>query len=183
MPGDCLLIIDMQNDFLDKLEDDRRARLISKTNQLISTFRDAGCQIIWIRQVFKPDLSDAYLKMQDQNISVVIDGTRGAEIHSDLAVQEGDSVLIKKRYSAFFGTDLERLLSDLGPDRITLAGVNTHACIRTTAIDAYQRDMRVVVASDCIESYDLEHARISVAYMDRTIGLVMTNAEISSSLK
>ena len=183
MPRNCLLIIDMQNDFLDRLGDSRRERLISKTNQLTSVFRDAGCLILWVRQVFKPDLSDAYLEMKDNDISIVIDGTRGAEIHPGLAIRDGDKEIIKKRYSAFFGTELEQILDDLAPDQITLAGVNTHACIRTTAIDAYQRDIRVVLASECIDSHDSEHARISDAYMDQKIGLVMTNDQISSLMK
>ena len=56
--------------------------------------------------------------------------------------------------------------------------MNTHACIRMTAIDAYQRDMRVVLATECIDSHDEEHARISLCYMDGKIASVMTNAQI-----
>lgn len=179
MARNCLIVIDMQNDFLERLEDDSRARLILKTNQLIDIFRASGCPVIWVQQSFSPDLSDAFLEMRDRQISVVIDGTAGAEIHSDLARSDEDTVLTKKRYSAFFGTNLEQILCDLAPDHVTLAGINTHACIRTTAIDAYQRDMRVLLASECIDSYDLEHARISMAYMDKKIAAAMTNEQIS----
>jgi maleamate amidohydrolase len=49
-------------------------------------------------------------------------------------------VIIKKRYSGFYGTTLDETLARLAPDAIILAGINTHACIRTTAVDAYQRD-------------------------------------------
>ena len=66
-----------------------------------------------------------------------------------------ETIIVKKRYSAFFGTGLdEDILAELKPDTILLAGINTHACIRTTAIDAYQRDWPVVLALDCIDSYD-----------------------------
>ncbi|WP_353682583.1 isochorismatase family protein [Mesorhizobium sp.] len=41
-----------------------------------------------------------------------------------------------------------------------LCGVNTHACIRMAAVDAYQRDFRVVLAEECVGSYDAEHARL-----------------------
>jgi len=56
-----------------------------------------------------------------------------------------DAVLVKKRYSAFFGTDLDTLLSTIQPDVLVIAGVNTHAYVRMTAIDAYQRDYDVIV--------------------------------------
>ena len=182
MTRNCLIVIDMQNDFLDRLEEVSRARLILKTNQLIDIFRASGCPVIWVQQVFSPDLSDAFLEMRDHQISVVVDGTAGAEIDADLAQSDEDAVIVKKRYSAFFGTSLEQILGELAPAQVTLAGVNTHACIRTTVIDAYQRDMRVVLASECIGSHDPEHAQISMAYMDKKIAVAMTNEQISNGM-
>lgn len=182
MTRDCLIVIDMQHDFLKRLEDADRAALILNINQLIDVFRVSGCPVVWVQQLLSPDLSDAPLLMRDRRISVVIKGTSGARIHSDLARDDEDAIVVKKRYSAFFRTDLEQILSDLAPERITLAGVNTHACVRTTAIDAYQRDIRVVLASDCIASHDPEHGRISLAYMDRNIAVAMTNDQISDEL-
>ena len=67
------------------------------------------------------------------------------------------------------------------PDELVLAGINTHACVRTTAIDAYQRDWKVIVASDCVDSYDREHHEISMKYMQDKIASVMSNAELSES--
>ena len=178
MTSNCLIVIDMQNDFLKRLEDDTLAALILNTNQLIDAFRASGCPVIWVQQLLSPDLSDAPLFIRDRRISVVVEGTQGAKIHPDLARHDDDTVVIKKRYSAFFETNLQQILSDLGPEQITLAGVNTHACVRTTAIDAYQRDMRVLLASDCLASHNAEHGRISMAYMDGNIGLALTNAKI-----
>jgi isochorismate hydrolase len=77
---------------------------------------------------------------------------------------------------------LEKLLAQLGPDTLILAGINTHACIRTTAIDAYQRDWPVVLAGDCVDSYDQEHHAISLAYMKDKIAGVMSNDEIRLAL-
>jgi nicotinamidase-related amidase len=182
MTPNCLIIIDMQNDFLDRLGADKRADLIRNTNQLIDIFRTSDCPVIWVQQLMSPDLSDAPLLMRDRQISVVIDGTRGAEIHSDLSRHHEDSVVIKKRYSAFFDTNLGQLLNELAPQRVTVAGVNTHACVRTTAIDAYQRDHRVLLASECLASYDPEHGRVSMGYMDGRIAVAMTNEQISDEM-
>ena len=182
MTSNCLIVIDMQNDFLDRLEGDSRSALIVNINELLGIFRAAACPVIWVQQVFSPDLSDASLLMRDRQIAVVIEGTRGADIDSGLARRHEDIVVVKKRYSAFFGTSLEQILADLAPATITLAGVNSHACIRTTAIDAYQRDMRVQLASECIASHDPEHGRISMAYMDRNIAVAMTNEQIADGL-
>ena len=182
MTRNCLIIIDMQNDFLERLDDDTRATLIVNTNSLIEIFRASSCPVIWVQQLLSPDLSDAPLLMRDRQVSVVIDGTPGARIHSDLARHKEDKVVTKKRYSAFFETDLERILNDLDPEQITLAGVNTHACVRSTAIDAYQRDMRILLASDCLASHDPDHGRISMAYMDRNIAAVADNDQILNAM-
>ena len=182
MIRNCLIVIDMQIDFLERLEGDTRAALLLNTNRLIDVFRTSGCPVIWVRQLLSPDLSDAPLLMRDARASVVIDGTSGAEIHPDLDRHIEDTVVDKKRYSAFFGTRLDRVLSDLAPEQITLAGVDSHACVRTTAIDAYQRDMRVLLASDCLASHDPEHGRISMAYMARNIARAVTNDQVRDGM-
>ena len=77
---------------------------------------------------------------------------------------------------------MELILRDLVPERVTLAGVDTHACVRATTIDAYQRDIRVLLASDCLTSHDPEHGRISMAHMERNIALAMTNEQIADGM-
>ena len=123
-------------------------------------------------------MSDAFLEMRKRSVRAHVAGTPGAQFDSRLDVRPADAVMIKKRYSAFFGTDLDERLGKLGVDTLILTGVNTHACIRTTAIDAYQRDLEVIFASECLASYDGEHARISMRYMDGKIGRALTNGEI-----
>lgn len=182
MPRVSLIVIDMQNDFLDKLEERSRTRLVARCNELIDIFRAAQSPVIWVTTSFRPDLADAFLEMRDRHLAAAIEATPGAELDAQLRQYDGDPVIVKKRYSAFFGTDLDTLLGRTQPDYLVLAGVNTHACVRTTAIDAYQRDIRVLLAADCIDSLDAEHARISMAYMDGKIGAAKTNAELSAIL-
>ena len=180
--GFVLLVVDMLNDFLGKWPPDRRERLCRSTNQLVRLFRERSHPVVWVRQEFEPDLSDAFLEMRSKGIRVNIKGTPGCEIVPELAVEPTDMVIVKKRYSAFHGTTLDPLLDRLNPQALILAGINTHACIRMTAIDAYQRDQKVILAADCIDSYDLEHHDISLRYMKDRIAEVMTNEEIGRLL-
>jgi nicotinamidase-related amidase len=182
MQSYCLIIIDMQNDFLDSLECGRLENLITQTNELIAAFRNRLLPIIWVRQEFRADLSDTFLEMQDKQVSVTIEGTKGVEIHAGLDRYPGDIVILKKRYSAFFETPLQRVLEDLGSKKLVISGINTHACIRMTAIDAYQRDYRVVLATDCTDSYDAEHAAMSIRYMRNKIACTLSNSDIMAEL-
>jgi maleamate amidohydrolase len=167
-------VIDMLNDCFGHVElDRRRGALCSSINQLTAFARSNGFPVIWVRQEYEPDLSDAFLDMKKENIRMYIKGTPGARILDELVRDEADLEVIKKRYSMFYGTNLESLLEELGADQLILAGVNTHACIRTAAIDAYQRDFEVIVVRECVASKDLEHHEISLDYMDGGIAAVV----------
>jgi nicotinamidase-related amidase len=182
MQRPALIVIDMLNDFLKQWAPAQKQPLVQSINDLVGLMRQRGYPIIWVRQEFEPDLRDAFPEMKAKGIRITIKGTAGCEIASDLAKAPSDPVVIKKRYSAFFATELDQILQRLTPDALILAGINTHACVRVTAIDAYQRDWKVVVAADCVDSYDREHHAISMKYMKDKIAMVLTNQEIRSAL-
>lgn len=177
-----LIVIDMLRDFLENWDPVQKERLVQSINELVGVMRTFARPVIWVRQEFEPDLRDAFPEMRAKGIRVTLKGTPGCEILSELAVAPSDIVIVKKRYSAFYGTTLDETLAGLGLDAIILAGINTHACIRTTAIDAYQRDWPVILAADCIDSYDREHHEISLRYMRDKIAALMSNEEIRSQI-
>ena len=176
----ALLVIDMLNDFFRQHATLAacRSELVRSTNQLISAFRAHAQPVYWVRQEFSPDLSDAFAVMRKRGIRVTIAGTAGCEILPELDRLPSDIVIIKKRYSAFFGTNLDELLTARQPLTLDVAGINTHACVRTTAIDAFQRDLDVLIAGDCVCSYDLEHHEITRRYLDGHIAPFRTNQQI-----
>ena len=179
----ALIVIDMENDFLKTWLHASREGLVRSMQELLALVRGFGHPVVWVKQVFEPDLSDAFAEMRQKGIRVTIRGTAGAKIVPQLHVGPLDAIVIKKRYSAFFGTGFDQLLGELAVDTLILAGVNTHACIRMTAVDTYQRDWPVILAGDCIGSYDQEHHDISLRYMKDKIARVMTNAEIAAALR
>jgi nicotinamidase-related amidase len=171
-----LIVIDAQNDFVDRLPD--RVGLITRIGALADRLRAAGSPIVWVRTEFAPDLSDTLQEARDRGIRVVIRGTRGAELADGLTPSAADRIVIKKRYSAFFRTELDEIVG-AAPRRLVFAGVNTHACVRTSVIDAYQRDHRLIVARDCVGSYDQEHHDVTLRYFDGKIARVLDSAEIA----
>ncbi len=144
MKRPAIFVIDMLNDCFGHAELDRiRAELCSSINQLTAFARANGFPVIWVRQEFEADLSDAFIDMKKENIRMFIKDTHGSRILDELVSNDSDIEIIKKRFSMFYGTKLESLIEELNVNQLILAGVNTHACIRTAAIDAYQRDFEV----------------------------------------
>ena len=115
-----LIVIDMVNDFLEKWEAAPKQRLVRSINSLAGLMRQNGHPIIWVRQEFESDLRDAFLEMKNKGIRITIKGTDGCQITSDLAVAPSDPVVIKKRYSAFYKTNLDQMLGELRPDALVL---------------------------------------------------------------
>ena len=152
-------------------------------NALATIARRNGAHVIWVKQVFSADLHDAPLEVKRGGHRIAIEGTDGAQLLSEIDVDPSDSIVIKKRYSAFFGTNLDSILDGLSCRKIVVAGVNTHACVRATVIDAYQRDYDVLLAKDCIDSYDEQHHDISMRYMDGKLGVAMTNTQIDGEFR
>src|SRR5262249_49432573 len=156
-----------------------RADLVRSINELVALSRARSWPVIWVRTEFDPDLGDALPEVRLKRIAVVIRGSAGASFAPGLDARPEEIVIVKKRYSAFYRTNLDEVLGAIAPRRLIVAGINTHACVRTTAIDAYQRDYDLIVARECVGSYDPEHHTITLRYFDGKIARVLSTAEIA----
>ena len=172
----------MQNDLFREWDPDARKELVRSVNELTEIMRSADHTVIWVRQEFSPDLSDAFPEMREHGIKLTLRGTPGSHLLADLTALPSDLKLVKKRHSAFYGTDLDFELARTQPDSLIVAGINTHDCVRMTAVDAFQRDWKVVVAADCVASHDRQHHDISMRYMDNKIAQIMSNQQIRDAL-
>jgi nicotinamidase-related amidase len=110
--------------------------------------RAAKIPAIYINDNFGRWQSD-FRKLVDH---VLDDGVPGEEVARILEPAEDDYFVLKPKHSAFFETTLDTLLAYLGAKTLILTGVAGNICILFSANDAYMRDYRVVVPSDCVAS-------------------------------
>ncbi|KAI3438603.1 hypothetical protein D9Q98_001026 [Chlorella vulgaris] len=155
----ALLIIDMQNDFClpnAPLCVRGAAAVLGNVIEAVETARAANVHVVWIIREHEQSGVDVELfreQMFRQGKSSTVRGTHGAELVEGLAVQPGELVVSKKRFSAFFNTNLDALLRRLGVLRVVLCGVQTPNCIRGTVWDAIALDYpQVTVLSDATAS-------------------------------
>ncbi|HEX3176556.1 MAG TPA: isochorismatase family cysteine hydrolase [Methylomirabilota bacterium] len=111
-------------------------------------------------------------------------GSPGTEIIAELHDPRDVVVRSKKRYSVFEPTDLEFLLRRrLGVDTVILAGINTTTCVLCAGFEATNRDFRVVIATDAVDSMDGEDMhRFALRLMAAAIGWPLTHEEIVRTL-
>jgi ureidoacrylate peracid hydrolase len=143
----ALLVVDMVNDYLDPAGAMAAADcepVIAANRRLAEAARAAGVLIVWIR----PGHLDASDGLFRKRIVHAIDGTWGAELHPGLGVADGERVLSKRRYSAFFQTDLDLYLREHDIAKVVVTGVALNICVRSTVHDAFYNGYQVVVVPD-----------------------------------
>jgi nicotinamidase-related amidase len=86
-------------------------------------------------------------------------GTKGAEVVDDLKPEPIDIILPKRRFSAFFKTDLDQTLRTLGVDTIVVTGMTTEVCVLMTAMEGLCHDFSVILLEDCSASRSKEIRR------------------------
>jgi len=91
-----------------------------------------------------------------------IRGTEGAQVIDELRPHRNDYLLPKRRFSAFFKTDLDQTLRLLGIDTVVIAGINTHVCVFTTAMDSVCNDFNTIVLEDCSASRNREAHQMGI---------------------
>jgi nicotinamidase-related amidase len=92
-----------------------------------------------------------------------IRGTAGSRPAAALAPAPEDIVLPKRRFSAFFKTDLDQTLRTMQIDTVAVAGINTHFCVIATALDAVCHDFYTILLEDLSAAFKPE---IHAAFMD-----------------
>jgi nicotinamidase-related amidase len=87
------------------------------------------------------------------------------EIARLLYPQAQDLTILKPRHSAFFASPLELLLTEMHARELIVCGLATDICVQLTAMDAFLREYRVWVPSDCTAAESREAKDAALAYM------------------
>jgi nicotinamidase-related amidase len=155
-PTSCLLVIDMQNFFLDPQSPTFTPgglAVLPNVTKLIKAFRKKKLPVIYTTHVHKSrELDGGILGWWWEGM--VIENTKDAEIHRKVAPLPQEKVICKHRYSAFYNTDLEITLRCLKITDLIITGIMTNLCCESTARDAYFRDHRVFFLSDATGTVD-----------------------------
>lgn len=181
MPGQCLIVIDVQNDFCagGALEVPGGSEVVPYINVLMGEFEH-----VIVTQDWHPANHSSFASQHPEaepfsSIDLpygpqtlwpdhCVQGTRGAEFHSDFAWTKAELVLRKgfrreiDSYSAFFENDhktptgLAGYLHERGINEVTLCGLATDFCVGFSALDAVSQGFSTNVRLDACRAIDLE---------------------------
>ncbi|HLJ58310.1 MAG TPA: isochorismatase family cysteine hydrolase [bacterium] len=146
----ALLIVDMQNDFVDpqgRLYVPGAQNTVPVIAGLLATARAHEMSVIYTQDWHEPDDPEAALWGPHAEA-----GTWGAEIVPALAPRAGELVVRKVRYDGFYGTPLEHELHRRRIDTLIVVGTVSNICVLHTAGSAALRWFRVIVPVDAVSA-------------------------------
>ncbi|MFJ3779154.1 cysteine hydrolase family protein [Streptomyces sp. NPDC090075] len=129
---------------------DGRAERMPRVHELIRRTREQGIPVVWIQEVHKPNLVDIGRELDGSEGPHCVEGWPETELSQGLRPRPDEFLIRKRRYSAFFGTELEIVLKAYRAETLVLIGGLTDVCVHYTAVDAHQHDYRVRVVTDCV---------------------------------
>jgi nicotinamidase-related amidase len=121
-----------------------------RVEKLIEDCRSAGVPVVFIQEVHKPNLIDMGRELDGAEGPHCIEGWDETELAPWIKPQPNEFLVKKRRYSAFFGTELEIVLKAYKAETLFLVGGLTDICVHYTAVDAHQHDYRFRVLTDCV---------------------------------
>jgi ureidoacrylate peracid hydrolase len=168
----AVIIVDMQNAFVKEggmfhrwgIDVSANQTVIDPIKHMCGLAREKGCKVIYIAHRYSHDLREGgnpisvnqirsvslkyYREFADMKDKTIIRDTWGAAIIDELKPQDGDILVEKPRYSAFFSTNLDIILRTYDLKYLIFTGVATNTCVEHSIRDAYNLEYLPILVSD-----------------------------------
>ncbi|HTT92114.1 MAG TPA: isochorismatase family cysteine hydrolase [Acidimicrobiales bacterium] len=169
----AVLVVDMVNDYLDPAGamplPDTEA-VIAATASLVKGAQAAGALVAWVR----PGHREAADGLFRKRIVHAVGESWGAQFHPALSTAPGEQIFRKRRYSAFFQTDLDCYLREHDVLRVIICGVALNICVRSTVHDAFFLGYDVWVAEDACQATSTRERDSTLYDIETHFGHVVT---------
>ncbi|MEO8106526.1 MAG: cysteine hydrolase [Actinomycetes bacterium] len=151
-----LIVVDIQGG--DSVDGDESAipfmsgyqKAMDRAPALIAKARECGVPVVFFQEAHRRDLIDFGRELDGAEDIHLLEGDPETDIAEALDVRPDDYVIRKRRYSCFFGTELEILLKGLGAKTLILIGGHTDVCVHYTFVDGHQHDYFCRVVEDAV---------------------------------
>jgi ureidoacrylate peracid hydrolase len=192
-PGTAaVIVIDMQKDFTypgwfsDRLGIDVSPMnaLAEHIAKLLKEARKHGVMVVHVNSVYDKRFMSAPMheRLHRLNLDPYCQSdTEGIDSHPALVPRPGEPVVIKHRFDAFVDTDLDIVLRSAGIETVIMTGTATHACVDSTARNAYFRDYYVVFGEDLVGGASEEVHRATMATVNQCFGVTATAEQLMAA--
>ncbi len=180
----AVVVIDMINEFCKpggKMVLPGYETLVPQQRAVIEAARAADVPVLWVHDAHRANVrrDREWVKRTPHSI----EGTWATDIIEDLGARSDEIHVTKRRYSAFFQTDLDMTLKDMMVDQLVIFGVVTNICVRSTVHDAFFNGYEVVVPQDCCAATGQREQDSSLYDIATHFGVVSDAASVVAALE
>jgi nicotinamidase-related amidase len=185
MSRSVLLLMDFQHGIVESLGN---PSVVEAADRAVKAARAAGIPVMFVRVAFRPGYPEAaesnvaFSALTAQAGDAMTQDHPNTQVHASLAPADGEPVILKRRVSAFAGSDLDVLLRGAQADTLILAGLATSGVVLSTLRQAADLDYRLVVLEDACADRDEEVHRVLTEKVFPRQALVTTTDEWIASL-
>jgi len=169
----ALLLVDVNRSFFDSdgpFHYPAAPETLGPIAKLLEAARSGGRLVVHAREAHRRGLHDFERPKLPEHSYV---GDRDQEPYPGFEEHPGEGVISKRRFSAFFATDLALVLQEQGVERVIIAGVKTNVCIRATVQDAFAYGFKPTIARGSVSSNRPHLHEASLEDIQRYIGEVV----------
>ena len=145
----AVVVVDMMNDTVHGSRGtpmyEQAMAIVPEINTLLAEAHRRSWPVFFACDSFLPNDFLFNSKLPPHSIR----GTEGAMPIPELHRAADDTVLPKRRFSAFFKTDFDQTLRTIGADTVLVTGIATNFCVLATTFDAICHDFHTVILEDC----------------------------------
>lgn len=157
------------------------SEVVPAMTELLAAARNSDALVVHAVERHRPGLSDFEHPKLPVHCEIGADDAKYLEGFEPIA-REREAEVGKRRYSAFFGTDLDLLLREQGITTVVLAGVKTNVCIRATIQDAFANGYQVLLPREATNSNRRHLEEAALEDINRYFGQVCALAEAITAL-
>ncbi len=170
----ALILVDVINSFFEEGQPNyypAAREVLDPLQALLSAARSSGTIVVHAVERHRPEFADfEWRKLPVHHLEDAHDADFFEEFRPE---GSRETVVYKRRFSAFFATDLALFLHEQKVTRLVIAGVKTNVCIRATAQDAFANGFQPVVPREATNSNRPHLAEASLEDIDRYMGRVV----------
>ena len=179
----ALVVIDLQKGIVGRPTVPYASETVVKNAAaLAAAFRKHGMPVFLVRVTPSPDRKDALRPIADARMPLQTPPPDWAEIVPDMGPKQGDFVITKHQWGAFYGTELDLEFRRRGITTMVLCGISTNFGVESTARFAYEYGYQQIFAEDAMSALSAEEHTFAITKIFPRIGLVRKTIEILTCL-
>ena len=179
----ALVLIDLQHGIVGRpqLAPHAGADLVKRAASLAEAFREKGGTVAYVRveigEVLRPQVDAPMFDPSAPPPPPI-----ASQLVPESGYQEGDLLIVKRQWGAFYGTDLDQQLRRRGIRTIVIGGIATNFGVESTARAAFDRGYALIFVEDAMASFSAEMHDFAVQHIFKRMGRVRTSVEVLESL-